>query len=216
MTNNEMKAIDFLKQQLWKHDEIVEDSKIYRYEHSMRVAAIGRKIAKAEGLNEEALVLGCILHDVGTFDSLENPDDHGRVSAKISRRFLQTFNLSQEIIEEICYGIAMHADGNAGYEGEKTALNISIADSDDIDRFDAYRIFDLLRFMKFHEMTLDDQLTYVDKFLAKLNRYRNVKFATKTGTDMWVNKVCFQIEYFERLKAQLEAGKQFKSEAIDK
>lgn len=215
MTNNEMKAVEFLKEQLWKHDEIVEDSKIYRYEHSMRVAEIGRKIAKAEGLNEEALVLGCILHDVGTYDSLENTDDHGRVSAKISRKFLQSLNLSSEIIEEICYGIAMHADGNAGYEGEITALNKSIANSDNIDRFDAYRIFDLLRYMKFHEMTLADQLVYVDKFLTKLNKYRNVKFATKTGTDMWVDKICFQIEFFERLKAQLGAGKQFKSEAVE-
>lgn len=76
MTNNEFKAMEFLKKQIWKHDEISEREKMYRYEHSLRVAEIGGKIAKSEDLDEEMLALGCILHDVSTFDSTDNPIDH--------------------------------------------------------------------------------------------------------------------------------------------
>ena len=37
----------------------------YRYDHTLRVADIGGEIARSEGLSEEALVMACLLHDVG-------------------------------------------------------------------------------------------------------------------------------------------------------
>jgi putative nucleotidyltransferase with HDIG domain len=206
MTDNELKATEFLKQQLWKHDEINESTKRYRYEHSLRVAAIGRKIANAEALDIEGLVLGCILHDVGTFDSTENPRAHGRVSAKIARKFLHTLDLPEEKIEEICYGIAIHVDDKADFEGERTVLNESISDSDNIDRFDAYRIYDTLQYLKYDEMTLDEQLAHVNKLIPKLKRYCEQKLASKTATDMWIDKLVFQMEFYERLKVQLQSG----------
>ena len=43
----------------------------YRYEHSIRVANIGKTIAEKEGLNVENLMLGCLLHDVSYCMSFE-------------------------------------------------------------------------------------------------------------------------------------------------
>ncbi|MGV8983156.1 HD domain-containing protein [Clostridium sp.] len=206
MTNNELKAMEFLRQQIWKHNEINESTKKYRYEHSLRVAEIGRRIANSEGLDAKVLALGCILHDVGTFDSVENPKEHGRISAKITREFLNTFDLPEERIEEICYGIAIHVDDKADFEGERTALNESIGDSDNIDRFDVYRIYDNLLYLKFEEMTLEEKLNHVNKYIPKLKHYCEMKFATKTATAMWLEKLAFQIEFYERLKAQLQSG----------
>jgi putative nucleotidyltransferase with HDIG domain len=206
MTNNELKAMEFLKQQIWKHNEINESSKRYRYEHSLRVADIGRKIANSEGLDAEVLALGCILHDVGTFDSVENPKNHGRISAQIAREFLNTLDLPKERIEEICYGIAIHVDDKADFEGERTLLNESIGDSDNIDRFDVYRLYDNLLYLKFDEMTLEEKLNHVNNFIPKLKSYCEMKFTTKTGTAMWIEKLAFQIEFYERLKAQLQSG----------
>jgi uncharacterized protein len=206
MTDNELKAMEFLKLQIWKHDEIDEGAKRYRYEHSLRVASIGRRIASAECLDAEGLALGCILHDVGTFDSFENPREHGRLSAKIARKFLHTLNLPEDKIEEICYGIAIHVDDKADFEGVRTVLNESISDCDNIDRFDAYRIYDNLLYLKLHEMALDEQLAYVNKIIPKLKGYSEQKLASKTATDMWYDRVVFQIEFFERLKVQLESG----------
>ena len=206
MTDNELKAMEFLKRQIWNHDEIDESIKRYRYEHSLRVAAIGRKITNAEELDAEGLALGCILHDVGTFDSTENRKEHGRVSAKIARNFLHTLDLSEEKIEDICYGIAIHVDDKADFEGKRTILSESISDCDNIDRFDTYRIYDNLKYLKFDELTLDEQLDHINKLIPKLKGYCENKFATKTATDMWVDRVTFQIEFFERLKAQLQSG----------
>lgn len=206
MANNELKAMEFLRQQIWKHNEINESTKRYRYEHSLRVAEIGRRIANSEGLDAKVLALGCILHDVGTFDSVENPKEHGRISAKITREFLNTLDLPEERIEEICYGIAIHVDDKADFEGERTALNESIGDSDNIDRFDVYRLYDNLLYLKFEEMTLEEKLNHVNKFIPKLMRYCEMKFVTKTATAMWLEKLAFQIEFYERLKAQLQSG----------
>ncbi|MBL4936985.1 HD domain-containing protein [Clostridium sp. YIM B02515] len=204
--NNELKARGFLKRHIWSQDKISESDKRYRYEHSLRVAAVGRKIAVSEDLDKEALTLGCILHDVGTFDSRNNPREHGRVSAKIAREFLKTLDLPKEKVEEICYGIAIHVDDKADFHGEKTILNESISDSDNIDRFDSYRIYDTLRYLRFHEMTVDEQLDYLNKVIPKLKGYTKQEFATKTATAMWTDNVSFQIQFYERLKCQLQAG----------
>jgi uncharacterized protein len=109
-------------------------------------------------------------------------------------------------IEEICYGIAIHVDDKADFQGERTALNESIGDSDNIDRFDVYRIYDNLLFLKFHEMTLEEKLNHVNNFIPKLKGYCEMKFATKTATDKWLEKLAFQIQFYELLKAQLKSG----------
>lgn len=204
--DNELKARGFLKRYIWGNNVVSESEKRYRYEHSLRVAAVGRKIAVSEDLDKEALALGCILHDVGTFDCRDNPKEHGRVSAKIARKFLRTLDLSKEKVEEICYGIAIHVDDKADFHGEKTVLNESISDSDNIDRFDSYRIYDTLRYLRFHEMTVDEQLDYLNKVIPKLKGYTKQEFATKTATTMWTDNVEFQIQFYERLKYQLQAG----------
>ena len=36
-------------------------------------------------------------------------------------------------------GIAIHVDDEADFEGERTALALTIGDCDNIDRFDTYR-----------------------------------------------------------------------------
>lgn len=206
MTNNELKAMEFLKQQIWKHNEIDDSTKRYRYEHSLRVAEIGRGIANSEGLDAEVLALGCILHDVGTFDSGENPREHGRISAKIAREYLNTLDLPKGKIEEICYGIAIHVDDKADFEGERTVLNESIGDSDNIDRFDVYRLYDNLLHLKFDEMVLEEKLNHVNKVIPKLMGYCEMKLATKIATAMWLEKLAFQIEFYEKLKVQLQSG----------
>ncbi len=66
MEQNIRKTIDFLEEQFDISTYMSENhnSKKYRLEHTMRVANIGKEIAREEGLNEEALVIGCLLHDI--------------------------------------------------------------------------------------------------------------------------------------------------------
>lgn len=180
----------------------------YRYEHSIRAANIGKIIAEKEGLNVENLILGCLLHDVAycmTFEEMGDWKNHGRISAKIARPFLLELGLAREDVEEICYGIAIHVDDQADFEGTRTPLALSINDADNIDRFDAYRIFEGLKYYEFDSMSLEEKRTFVEDYLHKLEgEYRQVPIATETGRHMWLEKIDFQTEFFKKLLKQIE------------
>ena len=83
---------------------------------------------------------------------------------------------------------------------------IRFGDADNIDRFDAYRIYEGLEFMKFSEMPLAEQIAFTDKRISKLKQFREYPYGTKTADKMWHEKVDFQLEYFNRLKNQLESS----------
>lgn len=85
---NEMikKASKFLYDKLNESKYIDEVEKKYRYEHSLRVANIGLKLAQLECADKLIVAISCILHDVGKFETDVNVD-HGRISAKVARPF---------------------------------------------------------------------------------------------------------------------------------
>ena len=205
---NIKKTEEFLKNRLDESSyfKTHEEEKRYRLEHSYRVANIGKEIALAEGFNVKATVIGCLLHDVsyGTFESKEDWLNHGRTSAKIARPFLEELGLNDNVVDEICYGIAIHVDDKADFEGERTPLAVTIGEADNIDRFDVYRIYDNLRYMKFDQMTLEEKREKISSMLEKLHKYKQEPFITKTATQMWVSKLDYQIEFYHKLEEQLE------------
>lgn len=209
MDTNIKRTEDFLKRMFEKSDyfKAHESEKNYRLEHSYRVANIGKEIAIREGFPVEAFVIGCLLHDVSYgmgFDKEEDWVNHGRYSAKIAREFLVELELDQDVIEDICYGIAIHADDKADFDGNRTPFAVSIGEADNIDRFDVYRIYDSLRYIGFEDMTLNEKQEKVLSILDKLNRYKQEKFATQTASKLWNSKLDFQIEFYSKLRDQLD------------
>ena len=212
MGANIRKTIEFLREQFDKSEYMLKNLafKKYRVEHSIRIANIGKEIAIKEGLDGEALIIGCLLHDISYINEFASDEDHrnhGRNSAKIARPFLETLELSYEQVSEICYGIAIHVDNESGFLGKRTILAESIGDCDNIDRFDAFRIYDNLEYKSFSKLPYEDQVELVLGTLEKLNRYKEMNFATTTATEMWREKINFQIEFYKRLKSQLESSK---------
>lgn len=183
-----------------------EYDKKYRLEHSYRVANIGRFIAENEGLDAEALIAGCLLHDISYAGEFSGNDyrNHGRDSAEIARPLLEELGFTSAQVNEICYGIAIHVDGNAEFQGERTPLAQSIEDADNIDRFDAYRIYDNLRWKKYNEISLDEKNSYVCNALEKLNSFKSVEFGTATAKRLWIDKLDFQLEFYSKLKRQID------------
>lgn len=124
----------FLKDELSKMIELFPEEKRaieYRYEHSLRVASIALDIAKKEGLDEDRCYIGALLHDLGYSVPYDNPKEyvnHGRIGAKLARPFLESLGYSEEEVNEICYGIAIHVDDKADFEGKRTALAVTIGD----------------------------------------------------------------------------------------
>ncbi len=202
-------AKEFLKKKFDESEYFADkkQEKDYRYEHSVRVANIGKIIAEKEGFDVDAMVVACLLHDISYCDKFENREDsinHGRYSAKIARPFLKKIGMEPEVIEEICYGIAIHVDDKADFSGERTAFALSVGDADNIDRFDAYRIFENLKWVKYDEMSIEEKKEHVVKVLERLEKYKNLEFGTKTGKAMWIEKLEYQIEFYKKLLNQIE------------
>ena len=180
----------------------------YRIEHSFRVAHIAVEIAQAEGFNEEKAYVAGLLHDIGysiDFKTKDEYREHGRIGARIARSFLKELGCySDEEIDEICYAIAIHVDDKADFPGEKTPFTLSIGEADNIDRFDAYRLYEGLHFADYMNLPLNEQREFVDKRLTGLTRLLEESFATHTSDKMWKEKINYQIDFYKRLKNQIE------------
>lgn len=118
------KAEEFLKEKFDKSLYLSSrpEKKAYRLEHSYRVANIGKTIAEKEGFDETEMIIACLLHDVSYCETFgeDGWKDHGRTAAQISRPFLHGLGLPKSWINDICYGIAIHVDDEADFEGERT------------------------------------------------------------------------------------------------
>ena len=181
----------------------------YRIEHSYRVANIGRTIAQREGFDETAMVIGCLLHDVAYCREFTTPEEqrgHGRLSAKIARPFLSELGLSREVVEDICYGIAIHVDDAADFDGTRTPFAETISDADNIDRFDAYRLYEGLLYVKFHEMTLAEKRQRVAAMSKQLQSLKDYHMATQTAEQLWQERINYAISFYQKLNAQLQTS----------
>ena len=179
----------------------------YRLEHSYRVANIAKTIAEAEGFDVTNAVIAGLLHDIAYCEEMVTREDwknHGRRSAAIARPFLESLGLGENAVNEICYGIAIHVDDEADFRWERTPFCETVGDADNIDRFDAYRIYETLESLKFSEMKLEDKREKVEVTIGKLNRFKEMKLGTVTAKNLWLQRLDYYIDFYEKLKAQLD------------
>ena len=210
MLNREMVAETerFLRERFdaGRYLNVHPEEKAYRLEHSFRVANIGREIARREGFDETETVIACLLHDVSYCEEFGEDGwrEHGRRSAAIARPFLRELGIPEDRLEDICYGIAIHVDDEADFNGERTAFALSVGDADNIDRFGAYRLHETLSADGFLTMGCEEKLEYVRKRLERLRRLKELPTGTKTAEEMWKQRLDFQTAFYERLAAQME------------
>ena len=181
----------------------------YRLEHSYRVANIARTIAEAEGFDATHAVIAGLLHDIAYCEEMvtrEERMDHGRRGAAIVRPFLEDLGLPDHVVNSICYGIAIHVDDVADFEWERTPFCETVGDADNIDRFDVYRIYESLQRMGFSEMPLARKQERVSSIIDKLTRYKEMKLGTKTAKKLWIERLDYQLSFYEKLKAQLDSS----------
>ena len=201
---------DFLKKTFddslfFSVEENLQD-KNYRLEHSYRVANIGREIAVKEGFDETEMVIACLLHDISYCETFGENGwiDHGRRAAQIARPFLAGLGIADDRINDICYGIAIHVDDKADFDGERTPFALTVGDADNIDRFDVYRIHEILNRDRFLEMGWDEKSDYAKKRLEKLRTMIDIPLGTRTAEELWRSRLEFYIQFFEKLASQVE------------
>lgn len=181
----------------------------YRLEHSYRVANIAKTIAGAEGFDVTYAVIGGLLHDIAYCQEMATREDrlnHGRRSAAIARPFLENLGLPADAVNEICYGIAIHVDDEADFEWKRTPFCETIGDADNIDRFDVYRIYETLEYIKFSEMNLEDKQEKVASTIDRLTKYKEMKLGTATAKNLWIQRLDYYVGFYEKLKAQLDSS----------
>ena len=230
MTERIDKTEKFLREKLAESSYFVKkpESGAYRLEHSIRVARIAGEIAKAEGMDEEAAIIAGLLHDVSycqEFGGDEGWKNHGRDAARIARPFLETLGLDEKTVGEILYGIAIHVDDEADFEGERTPLALTVGDADNIDRFDVYRLYETLEYVGYSKLSAAEKRAHVEKILEKMDGFLAMEFATAAASDLWRQRITYYRDFYLRLLAQLDAGTGFtpleqcaaaESEQVDK
>ena len=181
----------------------------YRLEHSYRVANIAKIIAEAEGFDVTNAVIAGLLHDIAYCEEMKTYEDrvnHGHRSAEIARPFLESLGLNADAVNDICCGIDIHADDTQSFEWERTPFCETVGDADNIDRFDAYRIYETLEYLKFSEMNLADKREKVAATIDRLTKYKEMKLGTVTAKNLWIQRLDYYIGFYEKLKAQLDSS----------
>ncbi len=213
MTNTK-KAEQFLISKLNEAAWNNSADRAYRIEHSFRVANIAKQIAVAEGMNADALYIGGMLHDVAYCEKWDDVKtgwlEHGRRSAAIAKPFMESLDLDGNTVQEICYGIAIHVDDKADFDGERTSFALSIGAADNIDRFDVYRIYEELERSSFKSLTLEEKMQWLEQKklrLPKLYEYIESYPTNPTADRMLKEKLDFRKDFYSRLKEQLKLSK---------
>ncbi len=185
-----------------------ESDRCYRWEHTLRVAAIGREIAEREGLDAEALELGCLLHDVGyaVCRTEEEYIHHGPISARIAEEFLKEMGYDPEKTEAIRYGIWTHTEPEEDCPRPMTAFEQSIADADDIDRFGALRMANTLDQFDLMQQRPSKIVETCGKMIDRYTAYCGISRGTKTAQALWRDRLEYQISYYRRLLEQMKSG----------
>jgi uncharacterized protein len=207
--NNIKKTIVFLQEQFEQSNyyKTREAEKDYRLNHTYRVARIGRNIARQEGLNEEALIIGCLLHDLAyieDFTTKEEHLNHGRRGAELAQDFLQSLDIEDNYKDQILYGIASHVDGNCGNFTSKSVLGESISDCDNIDRFRHYRLYEALVYSDLNKKNLNDQIQFCEDRIERLEQLKEHPTATAFAGSLWKNALHEQIMFYKKLSKQLQ------------
>lgn len=204
------KAEAFIRRELMKLADYQDNTPRmaeYRIEHSFRVAHIAALIAAKEDFDEERATVAGLLHDIGYSVDLTTEDDymnHGRIGAAIARPFLLTLGYTAAETDEICYGIAIHVDDKADFPGERTPLALTVQDADNIDRFDAFRLYESLLNASYRDLPLQKQRSFLEDRIPKLCHLRTLPFGTESATLMWREKIDYQIGFLTRLLDQVE------------
>lgn len=173
----------------------------YRWQHTLRVAQFGKLLAEAEGADVELVVAACLLHDVASFDQMDNDRDHGRIGAEIAQPLLIELGYTPAQDESILYAVAAHVD----VENPETLEARVVTDADNLDRFWAYRIL---------QWCLPDIGDY-DKLATKLRARTeklellktNYSLCTPSGQKLFIERLNFQIGFYKAFVEQHDLSK---------
>lgn len=193
--------------------------RVYRLEHSLRVAFWGKKIAEGEGWNPEPLVMACLLHDVGYCECMEISDfaRHHLFGAEIAERFLSAIQYDMELSKSISHGIEIHAINAYDRDNEllqiATPFELSVRDADDLDRYDALRLC-MIAGGEVAEKSVDEVLKTCKRRLELAESSKDRICGTETARQYWLEMGMEHQRLYERLQRQMESTKEMEKHVL--
>ena len=142
--------------------------------HIERVWKLSTKIAETESCNLEVVELSALLHDIA------DPKFHGgdeTLALKISRTFLESENVPEEIISQVLFIIKNISFKNRGEVPENLPLELQIVQ--DADRLDAIGAIGIARTFNFGGFK--NNLMYHPEIQPKLNMTKD-EYKKNEGT----------------------------------
>ena len=142
--------------------------------HIERVWKLSRKIAETESCNLEVVELSALLHDIA------DPKFHGgdeTLALEISRTFLESENVPEEIIAQVLFIIKNISFKNRGEVPENLPLELQIVQ--DADRLDAIGAIGIARTFNFGGFK--NNLMYHPEIQPKLNMTKD-EYKKNEGT----------------------------------
>lgn len=192
------------------------------FDHILRVLALAERIARAEGADLEVVRTAALLHDIareqedrGAGDKL----DHAEVSAQEARAFLLKRGASEEFAGRVAEAIRAHR-----FRSARRAHSLEAQVLFDADKLDAigaigvaraYAVAGALNQRLYSEPSGSETATRdqhnsghspVAEFRVKLSRLRE-RFHTPTARALAEERHRFMVEFFERLKQEVNGDK---------
>ena len=176
----------------------------YRYEHSLRVALWGKRIAEAEGWESEPLVMACLLHDTGYpfCETMEEWNMHPTYGAEVARLFLEKIGYDEELTERICQAIRIHDKWNDVPE-DATPFELSVRDADDLDRFDIMRVCMIGR-SDIGERNARELIEVCENRQRTLTDWQDRICGTDAAKAFWKEKLQMRRQFYEALQAEMQ------------
>ena len=111
---NRERALQFVKGFFETHDPIATQLAVRfafrrRFQHCVRCAFWGRRIAMAEGADVETVEISALFHDIGK-GMASSSEQHGKVGARICDQYLQSMGAGQSTRDFICGIILRHSE----------------------------------------------------------------------------------------------------------
>jgi len=86
---------------------------------------------------------------------------------------------------------------------EETVFALSIGDADDVDRFDAYRIYDAMEYADFRNLKIEDKRQWLREKLDWISWRLGEKSGTETARRMIAERLLYQRQYYEKVLEQM-------------
>jgi uncharacterized protein len=207
-------------------EKIKEESKKYfenarpthDWTHVERVMKLSERIGRSENADLLTIRLAVLLHDTERIreDKYNGKVCHARESVETARKILEKYNLKEELIKNVCHCIETHRFRNGNEPKTKEAK--VLYDADKLDSVGAIGIARAYSFSGENNQKLysafedceprtgyESNYTPVKEFYSKLLKVKKKMF-TEEGRKIAEERHKFMIEFFNRLKMELEGG----------